>query len=54
MQQTNTTKPASYQVLEIRRKGQPLTAWDFETKSEAERFALEQTKQGKEVVIVYG
>ena len=57
MQQTNTAEPASfgpYQVLEIRRKGQPLTARDFETKGEAERFALEQTKQGKEVVIVYG
>ena len=54
MQQTNTTDSGSYQVLEIRRKGQPLTAGDFATKSEAERFALEQTKQGKEVVIVYG
>ena len=47
------TEPTKYQVLEIRRKGQPLTAWDFETKSDAERFALEQTKQGKEVVIIY-
>ena len=55
MQQTNTTEPASYQVLEIRRKRPTLTAWDFETKSEAERFALEQTKQAsKEAVIVYG
>jgi hypothetical protein len=54
MQHTNITESAFYQVLEIRRKGQPLVAWDFETKTEAERFALEQTKQGKEVVIVYG
>jgi len=47
------TEPTKYQVLEIRRKGQPLTAWDFETKSEAERFALEQTRRGKEAVIIY-
>lgn len=53
MQQTNTTESPVYQVLEIRR-GEPLTVRDFETKSKAERFALEQTKQGKEVVIIYG
>ena len=53
MKQTNTTESASYQVLEIRRKGQPLVAGDFETLVEAERFALEKTRKGKEVVIIY-
>ncbi len=56
MQQTNTTESASfgpYKVLEIRRKDQRLVTRDFETKSEAERFAIEQTKKGKEVVMIY-
>ena len=54
MDETELASFGPYQVLEIRGQGQSLIVGDFETKSDAERFALEQTKQGKEVVIVYG